>query len=176
MKTRMAILGAGVALAVLAGCSSGDGGSKVASISTPPKSGSQAPAAGGNGQTDKAADMDAMRAYAKCMREHGVDMPDPTDGGMMSLPAMTPGDTKLEGATAACKKLLPNGGEVKKPTPEELDKQRQQAKCMREHGVNMSDPTTDGDSQGITIDGGDGSKFEEAAKACGLGIGMSARK
>ncbi|MFE0023079.1 hypothetical protein [Amycolatopsis sp. NPDC059021] len=175
MKTRMAILGAGVALAVLAGCSSGDGGSKVASISTPPKSGSQAPAAAGDGQTGKAADMDAMRAYAKCMREHGVDMPDPTDGGMMSLPAMQPGDTKMEGATAACKKLLPNGGEPKKPTPEELDKQRQQAKCMREHGVNMSDPDPNGGGQGITIDAGD-SKFEEAAKACGLGLGMSARK
>ncbi|GAA4537129.1 hypothetical protein [Amycolatopsis samaneae] len=175
MKARMAVLGAGVALAFLTGCSSGDGGAKVASISTPPKSGSQAPAANNGGNADKAADMDAMRAYAKCMREHGVDMPDPTDGGMMSLPAMQPGDTKMEAATTACKKLLPNGGEPKKLTPEELDKQRQQAKCMREHGVNMSDPNPDGGGQGISIDASDG-KFEEAAKACGLGIGMSASK
>jgi hypothetical protein len=50
---------------------------------------------------------------------------------------------------------------------------RKQAKCMREHGVDMPDPDPTGKG-GMRIGGpgDDPKKFEEAAKACGLGMSV----
>ncbi|GAB3673482.1 hypothetical protein GCM10027589_43280 [Actinocorallia lasiicapitis] len=51
----------------------------------------------------------ALAKYAKCMREHGIDMPDPrADGGPSA--AMKDGDMpKVEAASKACAGLLPGG-------------------------------------------------------------------
>ncbi|WP_103336684.1 hypothetical protein [Amycolatopsis sp. CA-126428] len=171
MRTRMAVAAIGAAL-LLGGCGAkADDGSKVASISTPPKSGGPA-AADNSGKSDQ----DKMRDFAKCMREHGVDMPDPKpagDGGGMAITlGGKDGDTaKLDGAQNACKHLMPNGGEMKPPSAEELDKMRKDAKCMRDHGVDMPDPDPSGKG-GLRAGkvGDDPKKFEEAAKACGMGI------
>ncbi|GAA4630193.1 hypothetical protein GCM10023196_054530 [Actinoallomurus vinaceus] len=137
-----------------------------------------------------ASDVQKMRAYAKCMRENGVDMADPeTDGnggirirakgpanGGSAKPAM--GDDKtMKAAQAKCGHLMPNGGKPIKPKPEELAKMRAYAKCMRQHGVNMPDPNSDG---GITVKSGGGKSnnvgagdvnpdsqaFKDADKAC----------
>jgi hypothetical protein len=171
MRTRIVVAALGAAL-LLAGCGAkADDGAKVASISTPPKSGGPT-AADNSGKSDG----DKMRDFAKCMREHGVEMPDPKtspDGKGMSIAIQGDGadQSKLEDAQKACKHLMPNGGEMKPPSAEELDKMRQQAKCMREHGINMPDPDPSG--QGTRTIGGPGDdpkKFEEAAKACGMGI------
>ncbi|MEQ0560701.1 hypothetical protein ABJI51_16565 [Amycolatopsis sp. NEAU-NG30] len=175
MRKRIAVAALGAAL-LLAGCGAkADDGSKVASISTPPKTGGPT-AADNSGKSDE----DKMREFAKCMREHGVDMPDPKPagdgkGGMI---AVGPGEngadrTKIDAANKACKQLLPNGGEMKQPSAEDLDRMRKEAKCMREHGVDMPDPDPSG-TGGMRI-GGPGSdpkKFEEAAKACGLGMSV----
>ncbi|RSM81732.1 hypothetical protein DL991_06515 [Amycolatopsis sp. WAC 01375] len=176
-KRPMAALIAGAVLALVAGCGGGgDGGDKVASISSPP-----APGAAGDGkQADNVSDEDKMRNFAKCMREHGIDMPDPqTNGdgkGMISIEAGEgrPDENKMKAASDACRKLLPNGGEIKPPTPEELDKMRREAKCMREHGIDFPDPDPSGKGAAMTMDTGDPKKFEEAAKACGLGMTMRA--
>ncbi|WP_033288601.1 hypothetical protein [Amycolatopsis jejuensis] len=166
-KTRLAIAGAGLALAVLTGCSSGDGGSKVPSISTP--NASSAPAQAGGGKSDPVADKDAMRKFAKCMREHGVDYPDPDDKNGM---AVTLEDAeKQKPALDACSKLLPNGGAPKKLSPEELDKQRKQAQCMREHGVDYPDPDPSGGA--LPAMPMDDAKATDAMKACGLGMGST---
>lgn len=170
-KHRIIGLALGGAL-LLAGCGAkGDEASKVASITTPSTTGT-ANADNSSGKSDD----DKMREFAKCMREHGVDMPDPKpgpDGG--SLGITLGGDAaeqgKMEAAQKACKQFLPNGGEFKPPSPEELDKMRQQAKCMREHGVDMPDPDPTG--KGATrmgSPGDDPAKFEAAAKACGMGM------
>ncbi|MCP2340351.1 hypothetical protein [Actinomadura rupiterrae] len=123
----------------LAACGNGHSGDKLAS------------------QTAKKADeATAMRNFAKCMREHGVDMPDPDGDGHVTM-RMTgkPGagkgpenDTGMQTAQKACQHLMPNGGKPKKPTAAELDKMRKFARCMRDHGINMPDPNADG---GITI-------------------------
>ena len=177
-KRPMAVLIAGAVLALVAGCGGGgDGGDKVASISSP-----QAPGAAGDGkQADNVSDEDKMRNFAKCMREHGIDMPDPqTNGdGQNSITIEAgegrPDENKMKAASDACRKLLPNGGEIKPPTPEELDKMRKEAKCMREHGIDFPDPDPSGKGAAMTLDaGGDPKKFEEAAKACGLGMTMRA--
>jgi hypothetical protein len=144
----------------------------VASISGPSSSASAVKPA------DNKSDEDKMRDFAKCMREHGVDMPDPKpDGGGMAVTLGGDGTdrTKLDAAQNACKHLMPNGGEMKPPSAEELDKMRRDAKCMRDHGIDMPDPDPSG--KGATRMGGPGddpSKFEAAAKACGLGLSMHA--
>ncbi|MEU0788850.1 hypothetical protein ABZ342_02210 [Amycolatopsis sp. NPDC005961] len=176
MRTRIVVAALGAAL-LLGGCGAkGDDGDKVASISTPPKSGGPT-AADTSGKSDE----DKMRDFAKCMREHGVDMPDPKpagDGGGMAITLGGDGAdaSKIEAAQKACKSLMPNGGEMKPPSAEELDKMRKDAKCMREHGIDMPDPDPSG--KGMTRAGGlgdDPKKFEAAAKACGLGFASSSR-
>lgn len=163
-KARLAAVGAGLALALLTGCSSGDTAPQVPSISSPKASPQQEAAAG---KADPAADRDAMRAYAKCMREHGVDTPDPGENEAPTINFSN--DPKTMAALDACKKLLPGGGMPKKLTPEELDKARKDAKCMREHGVDMPDPDANGGAQALPMKD-DGTKFEEALKACGMGM------
>jgi hypothetical protein len=114
------------------------------------------------------------------MREHGVDMPDPKSDGNHGGVAIQLGDgvdgSKLDAAQSACKHLMPNGGEMKPPSAEDLDKMRKDAKCMRDHGIDMPDPDPAG--KGATRIGGvgeDPKKFEEAAKACGLGMSVSSK-
>ncbi|QWF81710.1 hypothetical protein [Amycolatopsis sp. CA-230715] len=157
------------AVVALAGCSNDDGGDKVASVSSPPAAGQGDQNAGNQGGTDE----DKRRAFAKCMREHGVDMPDPQPGGQGQTLKIEAGDEgKMKAADDACRKLLPNGGEMKKPDAKELDEMRKQAKCMREHGVDMPDP--DPEKPGMRVAGkagDDPAKMEAAAKACGMGMG-----
>ncbi len=177
-KRPMAVLIAGAVLTLVSGCGGGgDGGDKVASISSPPAAG-----AGDGKQADNVSDEDKRRNFAKCMREHGVNMPDPkTDSNGQDTITLDAGDVpldekKMKAADEACRKLLPNGGEIKPPTPEELDKMRKEAKCMRDHGIDFPDPDPDPGKGGAAIALGDASgdpkKFEDAAKACGLGMSM----
>jgi hypothetical protein len=55
------------------------------------------------------------------------------------------------------------------------------SRCMREHGVNLPDPTFDGGGVMMKIDGDSGfdpsdPKFEEAQKACGSAFGPAGAK
>jgi hypothetical protein len=170
MKVKLAVgLLAPVLFALVTGCGSEDGGSKVASVNSPGPSSSNTKPKGANLDP---ADEDKMREFAKCMRENGIDMPDPQGGMMRAMPATEGAELdKMNKANDACKKFLPNGGEYKEPSQEEKDKMREQAKCMREHGVDMPDPDFTG-GQGRSLDlSVDTPKFEEAMKACGMGDG-----
>lgn len=168
-------MGARWRLAVLAGlctlataCATGDnGGDGVASISgtNPPSS-----SAGKDNPDD---DIDQLRAYAKCMREHGVDMPDPEvdgDGGVsMSIDG---GDkATADKADKECKHLMPNGGAPPEVSAEDLDRMREEAQCLRDHGVDAKDPTAD--NPGIQIEGGgpDDEKTRKAMEECSDGEG-----
>jgi len=168
---RRLLLVAAAAMVALTACgSTGGGDDNVASIN---KGGDGKP----SGSADPAAgksDEDRMREFAKCMRDHGVDMPDPEPNGGPAVRAMpADGDGgKMEKASEACKELLPNGGKPKPLSAEDLDKQRKLAKCMRDHGINMPDPDPSGEG-GMTIGGPDDDpgKMEKASKDCGLNIG-----
>jgi hypothetical protein len=51
-----------------------------------------------------------MLAFAECMREHGIDFPDPQfDGGavMVGGPGIDPEDPEFQAAQEACGELLP---------------------------------------------------------------------
>jgi len=190
------LLAAGLATgAACAGSGSGSGNG-VASVKTAgdKKAGSE--------QADKkdkakANPEDAMLAFARCMREHGIDMPDPDTSsggpGVVTFSAgASAGDSKpdadtskFQAANEACKDLMGDAGPINLSPAQQQEMQDQAlafSRCMREHGVNMPDPNFDGhgmmtmkidDSSGI--DPSD-PKFEAAQQACGSAFGPAGAK
>jgi hypothetical protein len=130
------ILAALAAAVTLAACGGSDGGS---------------PSSASNKQ-DKA--YEGALNFAKCMREHGVDMPDPqrdSDGGIQITQSRRAGDgttdAKLQAAQKDCEKHLEaGGGPVRDPAREARmqDALFAYAKCMRSKGVDMPDPQVSG--------------------------------
>jgi hypothetical protein len=158
-------------VALTGACSKDDGGGDgVASLNGDQKTSGQ------NNQQASGTDQDKMREFTKCMREHGVDMPEPDAEGRIAMRASGQGEAdKNNAAQEACKNLMPNGGKPPKLSPEDLDKARAQAKCMREHGIDMPDPNPDEPGMTISLgDGADKDKMEKAFKECGMGDAMPA--
>jgi predicted small secreted protein len=117
--------------------------------------------------------------FARCMRENGVDMPDPKvgeDGLIVVGPGEgpTPGQEMQLNAEAekACRPLLGEGlqdGPGTKPDPKEQERALEFARCMRDHGVNVPDPKFEGGGTAFEIgEGFDPSSptFKEAQQAC----------
>jgi hypothetical protein len=96
-----------------------------------------------SGPTDP---MTAMRAWAQCMRDHGMDVPDPDpiEGKLIGL--NPPGDKgsaarqAFEEAEEACRPLDTFSEATEPMTSEELAAWRAYAQCMRDRGVRISDP------------------------------------
>lgn len=135
-----------------------------------------------NGSSDGSPEEQGLK-FAQCMRDNGVDMPDPvqdSDGRLeMRVRAGSgrgqqgPAPEKVEAAMQECRQYAPNGGEP----PSEAERQEMQdaalahAQCMRENGVDMPDPKFS-DGGGVRI-GGPGSKinpespsFQKAEETC----------
>jgi hypothetical protein len=118
--------------------------------------------------------------FARCMREHGIQMEDPqTDGGRVAIRINGGGKDKdkMDKAMKACEKYSPKGGGkgAKPISPEDKERMLKHARCMREHGVDMPDPVFDENGGGfVKARGGSaGSKgkpdkatLEAADKAC----------
>jgi hypothetical protein len=111
--------------------------------------------------------------YVKCMRDHGVDMPDPDPDGRITSGKVAIGDeAKNQAAQQACQSLVPGGGDQKKPDADQIAQLKKYAQCMRDHGINMSDPAPDGgmleqnngDAQGTDSD--NDAKHQAAQQAC----------
>jgi hypothetical protein len=169
----LAVLGLGLALA-LAACGGSPDGDRVASLS-------DGGATGTTKGTGNAAAKDPQQAaldFAKCMREHGIDMPDPQvdEQGRVRVRVGGPGGgvrpdpKKLDEAQKACGGLMGGGGDGPgQIDPEERDAMVAFARCMREHGIDMPDPTGDGLVMRRDDDGGPdptSEQFQEAEKAC----------
>jgi hypothetical protein len=126
---------------------------------------------------------EAMLAFAECMREHGVDMPDPqTDGGGGGVIDITgdADDATFQDAQEACEPLMENAmGDIEIDPEQQAEMEEQMlafAECMREHGVDMPDPVFGSDGR-VTVNGGPGpevesDEFEAAAEECGQDGGM----
>ena len=131
----------------------------------------------------------SMLDYSRCMRENGIDMPDPKfEGDRVSLQVGGPGKAidpaKMKVAEKACAKYR----DAVKPPAMSEEKQAEfkkealaNARCMREHGIDMPDPTFDANG-GARMNLGRGinpesAKFQKAQKACrdvgGIGAGPS---
>ena len=138
---------------------------------------------------------DAMYAFADCMREEGIDMPDPVirrsdsssgGGGFNGAvdevgpgegPTFDPNSEEFQAAEEACQHHL-EGLEAMEPgdapelTPEEEEAFLAFTECMREEGIDMPDPRTGG---AIRIGPGSGEEpgfdpsseeFQAAEEAC----------
>ena len=131
---------------------------------------------------------EGMRAFAQCMRDHGVPMEDPVitedgdgrtkvemrAGGPSGAPKGETGpgfgSEAFKKAEEECRALMPQGGELGQgPSPEDEENMRNFSKCMRENGVeNFPDPQPGG---GIAIGPENGINpddpaFKEAEKKC----------
>jgi hypothetical protein len=166
---RTLLLIALIALGAGACGGSGDGGSRVASLT--------GAASGGGATTTTVRDPEqAALDYVRCMRQHGVDMPDPqTDANGRTRLQLKAGPRtdprKLQAAERACGRLLKPNGTTKRLSPEAMDAMVKYARCMREHGIDMPDPSPDGgllfrDQGGKTGAGPDSAKFKAADRAC----------
>lgn len=105
-----------------------------------------AAACGGSSDTGQLSSehADAALHFARCLREHGMNVPDP-DPNSDHLP-IRPSDstqTAWSAAKQACAKYLPDGEGGEKPAPDELQAQIALATCLRNHGIEVTDPDPD---------------------------------
>jgi hypothetical protein len=110
----------------------------------------------GNGTAGPADDTevyDAMLKFAECMREHGIDMPDPEMGedgvqlraGVEGGPNEAgPNEDEFEAAQKACEHFMEDVRGDMDLSPEEQAEMRDKlvamAECMRGRGYDMPDP------------------------------------
>jgi hypothetical protein len=167
------VLGLLLALGLaMAGCGGKKGDNGIASANGKNKAKSTASAMS---STDR---HQADLKYAKCMRDHGVDMPDPEPNGPIEIKSK-PGDEQVQqAAQEACKSFLPYGGNPPKLSPADVAKLQKYAKCMRQHGFDMPDPNSQGqvlqsdgpgsggDKAGTMVVGPDNPQWAKADKAC----------
>jgi uncharacterized protein (DUF305 family) len=153
-----------------AACGGGSGDSNgVASLTD--TGGTTTNSSSGSGEASPKDRREAELKFAQCMRDHGVDMPDPVNGHFDLK--VKPGDQKnAEEAQKACGKILQNV--APRLSEEQQAKMRQAAldyaKCMREHGIDMADPQFQ-EGGGMTMrmpehTREDDPKFKDAQKAC----------
>lgn len=146
---RFVIITATALMVLAAGCSKQPDGEGVASAGG-------GVAAQQSGESIRPADNPAerVRQFVACMRENGVNVPDPEPGDTVGKSAMQFDDTgldkaKVNAAMEKCIRYLPGGGENFIMTPEQIEATRRMAQCMRENGVpNFPDPLPDGSFDG----------------------------
>ncbi len=172
LVTRLRAGAAGLLLmTVLAACSGGAAPSGVATLQSP-----------GPGETDPSAspsaslDPETARLeFARCMRENGIDLPDPGSGGAsgpITIGGNGPDVEKMQDAMEACQQFLGDAmGAPAEIDPEMQDKMLEFAKCMRENGVDFADPDFSGGGGRIQIGGPGGidpssDEFQAAQEAC----------
>jgi hypothetical protein len=178
------------AMVVLSAC--GGGGAEAASDVASLEGGASTTLAGdtggdtgGDDEVTQEERQEAMLAFAQCMRDHGVDMPDPEfdDNGRGVGGAIRVGgdegldEDDFEAAQQACEDLVEDvQGSFGMDDPEQRAKMQEQmlafSQCMRDHGIDMPDPQFNEDG-GATIQGGPGGAidpddpdFQAAEEAC----------
>ncbi|WP_445149762.1 hypothetical protein [Baekduia sp. Peel2402] len=170
IKNPVMIAALAAAALALGACGSDGGGN---ASGKPPKS-----------DEDKA--YDGALKFAKCMRDNGIDMPDPQksgDGWILQRMGGGKGEApineaKIEAAEKKCQHFMENGG-GSGPGPGDDPKQRDAmlaySKCMRQNGVpKFPDPKFSGNKVELSIRTKDGSvnlnpdapAFKAAEKVC----------
>jgi hypothetical protein len=161
---RLALLGA-----ILLGLAACGGGSSDATTPTLPTPGDTS-AAGPAATTTTTVEVDpeeALQEYAACMREHGIDIPDPDTsggGGVFTIGGEGSDPGAFDEAGKVCDPILEGAfGEFEMSPEQEAELRDQElvfARCMRDNGVDWPDPTGDFGSGGGVIELGDDTDSE----------------
>jgi hypothetical protein len=173
------------ALAALAACAlvglTGCGGAKdpqvASAASGRPVVTTTAPAA-----NEVSAYIEAMRAWANCLRGEGIEVTDPDPTGQVTFPgdpAALKADPKFLAAQTKCKSLQPPVPEsvlhLRQPklTAAQIDEMRQYARCMQQNGApDFPDPGADGyPARGATTWNQTSAGAQKATQACAHIIG-----
>lgn len=137
--------------------------------------GEESSADGGGEQTAEQKARDAAVKYAECMREQGVDVPDPQvseDGRITNRIPKRINRDEFREAQEQCRKHMKGIG-GREPSEEQKEQMREQvlayAECMRKEGVDFPDPQFQ-EGGGVMM-GGEGLNpddpdFRRAAEAC----------
>jgi hypothetical protein len=152
-------IAAGIALSVLSACNSGEG-DRVASAGGENNAANSA-------ETEETAPLDAdaqALVFAGCMRDNGVDMPDPGPGqeGLGAAFQAVAGDydeDTLQQAIAICQDLMPQYASGEHSGD---DWMLELAECLREQGLDVSDnPFEEAHSGAIDV-----GEFSAAMEVC----------
>ena len=120
-----------------------------------PTHGNGVATAGGGAKATASADpanlsnQDRQLKFTQCMRENGIEMPDPdpANPGRIILGGHADPD-KVKAAMEKCRQYMPGGGNPIKLNPQQAEQMRKFAQCMRENGVpDFPDPQPDGSIQ-----------------------------
>ena len=154
-RHRGAVIGATAALfaaaLLITACSSSSSGPQVASLG-----GHRGGAAVSSRITTAQSDQDMLN-YARCMRAHGVNQPDPVHipghTGLSLVTSATPPPSRA--ATAACTHFLQPiiQGKAAAMTPARIAALASYARCMRSHDIPMLDPASTGELRLGTVPG-----------------------
>ena len=140
----------------------------------------ETPASSASNKGMSASDKKALLQFAQCMRDHGVNMPDPTFSGGGARVEMREDKgsdpAKQQAAEKACQKYQ---DKIKPPSMSESQQKQMKeaalknAQCMRDHGIDFPDPQFGEGGRIKQTIGGPGSdidpnsqKFQDAMKAC----------
>ncbi|MGW7349898.1 hypothetical protein [Streptomyces sp. NPDC054784] len=119
----------------------------------------------GGGKSDE----DQAVAWRKCLRDNGVDMPEPKPGSNAApgLKMTKENQAATEKAFEACKDEAPKNGPGSEMTQEKKDALIEYAKCMRKQGVDMPIPK-EGEAMALPAPSTPAEKkaYEKAGKAC----------
>ncbi|MGW9303104.1 hypothetical protein ACWHA3_20110 [Streptomyces cyaneofuscatus] len=125
---------------------------------------------GGSSSGSKKTEEDQALEHRKCLREQGLNIPEPKPGenGMgVTIDGGSKGKKEMEKAFKACQDKAVGGG-PKELSQAEKDKMVAFARCMRKNGFDMPDPKFDGGAMQAApaLKAEDMKKFEKADKAC----------
>ncbi|MFF5263646.1 hypothetical protein ACFY4C_32365 [Actinomadura viridis] len=162
MGTRVWGLGLAVPLVLgLAACGGDDGGTGVASAGGTVAKASASP-------SRSLSPEDAQLKFAQCMRQNGIDMPDPqAGGGNFRMELRKNGNReKLQAAMEKCRPFLEASGKLPEfRDPKFRDQMVKFAQCARKNGIDIPDPSGEG-IQGYLKEV-DRADIQKARKVCG---------
>ena len=176
-----ALLGAALLSLVASSCGSGDEGDpQVASL------GDAAAATTTTTSTTVRDPEEAALSFARCMREHGIDVPDPDSSGRLTIrgPLRVAGRAgrgsdaqrkKFDDAQKACQDKLGASGPRQLSEEDRAamqDAMLAYARCMRGEGIDFPDPDFSGKAGGFVMKAGraDDEKFKAADEKCRVNL------
>ncbi|HVX42332.1 MAG TPA: hypothetical protein VHC49_00505 [Mycobacteriales bacterium] len=130
------------ALLILAGCGGSSGGSGNAIASAPGGGSSSAP----SDSASSGVPTNDPLGFARCMRSHGVDLPDPDpNAGLQALIPLLQqarqklGVSKLQAAMQSCQHYMA-GAVAKHNSGEDAQVMFDYISCLQDHGADIGDP------------------------------------